>query len=100
MLDSRFVLLGNEDNVFVCCERVLAGTEVCLEGISVALNTNIDVGHKIARYNLKSGEKIIKYGAPIGSTVSNINFAEHIHMHNMKSDYIASHTRQNKSGEA
>ncbi|MDG1731380.1 MAG: UxaA family hydrolase [Thalassotalea sp.] len=99
MLDKRFVLLSNEDNVFVCCEQVFAGDEVCLEEHSIFIKTDIDVGHKIARNELPQGEKVIKYGAPIGSTTQSVGFGEHVHMHNMKSDYIASHTRQRRSGE-
>ena len=55
--------------------------------------------HKIARKEILKGEKIIKYGVSIGSAVKDITFGEHVHMHNMKSDYISSHTRQSKVGE-
>ncbi len=96
MTDKRFVLLNMEDNIFVCCERVLAGVELLLEDKLVRVNTNIDIGHKIARKILSPGEKIIKYGAAIGSATDVIGVGEHVHMHNVKSDYIPSHTRQNK----
>lgn len=99
MIDQRFVLLSKEDNVFVCCEQIKAGVEVCLEERVLTIQTEINVGHKIARFDLIQGDKVIKYGAPIGSTTENIAFGEHIHMHNMKSDYIASHTRQKRAGE-
>jgi len=99
MIDKRFVLLNKEDNVFVCCEKVASGKEVCFEDNMVKVNVDINVGHKIARNNLSKGDKIIKYGAPIGSTTEFIKFGEHVHMHNMRSDYISSHTRQNKVGE-
>ena len=99
MIDKRFVLLSTKDNVFVCCEKVPAGAELCLEGNMVKVNVEINVGHKIARNNLSQGDKIIKYGAAIGSVTESVGLAEHVHMHNMKSDYIASHTRQRKVGE-
>jgi len=100
MIDKRFVLLNEADNIFVCCEKVSSGEEVCFEDSLVKVNVDINVGHKVARNNLPKSEKIIKYGAPIGSTTQTIKFGEHVHMHNMKSDYIPSHTRQNKTGEA
>ncbi|MDO6487560.1 UxaA family hydrolase [Colwellia sp. 6_MG-2023] len=99
MMNKRFVLLSQADNVYVCCENVLKDTELCLEGKAVVVNADITVGHKIARKGILKGEKIMKYGVSIGSATQNITFGEHVHMHNMKSDYISSHTRQNKVGE-
>ncbi|WOH38118.1 UxaA family hydrolase [Thalassotalea fonticola] len=99
MIDKRFVLLSKEDNVFVCAGQVLADESICLEGTTVTLNVDINVGHKIARKAIAKGEKIIKYGASIGSAKQAIAFGEHVHLHNMKSDYIASHTRASKVGE-
>lgn len=99
MINKHFVLLNNEDNVFVCCRQLLAGESTNLEGVDVTMTTDIVVGHKIARKDILQAEKIIKYGVSIGSATQNITFGEHIHMHNMKSDYIASHTRQSKAGE-
>ena len=99
MTDKRFVLLHPSDNVLVCCSRVVAGESVVLEGKSVSLHTEINVGHKVARVDIAKGTRIIKYGAPIGSATDDIAFARHVHLHNMKSDYIPSHTRESKQGE-
>lgn len=96
MMDKRFVLLNPADNVFVCCQKVLRGTEVCIEGKDVTVEVDIDVGHKLARKDILKGEKIIKYAAPIGSATTAIHLGEHVHMHNIKSDYIASHTRNSR----
>lgn len=96
MIDKRFVLLVDSDNVLVCCDRVSAGEEVVLEGQHVTIEVEINVGHKLARTDILTGNKIIKYGAPIGSAVENIAFGQHVHLHNMKSDYISSHTRSSK----
>jgi len=99
MINKHFVLLNKADNVFVCCKQLLAGSSITLEKADVAMTADITVGHKIARQAIAEGEKIIKYGVSIGSAVKDIAFGEHIHMHNMKSDYIASHTRQSRAGE-
>lgn len=69
-----------------------------LEGVEVSMTTDITVGHKISRQAIVNGDKIIKYGVPIGSAIDDIALGEHVHMHNVKSDYIASHTRQSKVG--
>jgi|TARA_R110001632_G_scaffold1882_3_gene8341 hypothetical protein len=99
MMKRNFVLLNEADNVFVCCKQLLVGEIASVEGTDVAMSVDITVGHKIARKEILKGEKIIKYGVSIGSAVKDITFGEHVHMHNMKSDYISSHTRQSKVGE-
>lgn len=99
MINKHFVLLNEADNVFVCCKQLLTGNSIALEGVEVSMTADITVGHKVARRAISKGEKIIKYGVSIGSAITDIAFGEHIHMHNMKSDYIASHTRQKRAGE-
>ena len=89
-----FILLHDDDNILVCRERAAAGALVTLDGVPVALSRDIEVGHKIARVDLAAGDKIIKYGAPIGSMTKPAQRGDHVHMHNMKSDYISSHTRE------
>lgn len=100
MINRHFVLLNDTDNVFVCCKQLLSGESTNVEGNDAVMTDDITVGHKIARKPIMKGEKIIKYGVSIGSAIADIAFGEHIHMHNMKSDYIASHTRQSRSGES
>ncbi len=91
---GAFILLHADDNVLVCRAHADAGSSVPIDGAALRLSAPIDVGHKIARRDLKAGEKIIKYGAPIGSMTADAAAADHIHMHNMQSDYIKSHTRE------
>ena len=91
---ASFILLHGADNVLVCRARAEAGETVAVDDTVLTLGTTIEVGHKIARRDLKAGEKIIKYGAPIGSMKTDAARGAHIHMHNMQSDYIKSHTRE------
>lgn len=91
---SPFLLLHPDDNVLVCRQHAAAGQSIVIDDTTVVLPVEIEVGHKIARHALSAGEKVIKYGAPIGSMKSDAVRGEHIHMHNMQSDYIKSHTRE------
>ncbi|MFT4089748.1 MAG: UxaA family hydrolase [Asticcacaulis sp.] len=93
-VSDSLILLHDTDNVLVCRQRVEAGTMVVIDGQKVTASDSIEVGHKVARHDLKTGEKIIKYGAPIGSMTADAPKGAHVHMHNMKSDYIPSHTRK------
>ena len=45
---------------------------------------NLENGHKYAEKDIKKGEKIIKYGYPIGIALCDITKGEHVHSHNMK----------------
>lgn len=53
--------------------------------INAADNVEIDLktGHKVALCDISTGEKIIKYGFPIGSATCNIKKGEHVHSHNL-----------------
>jgi len=95
---AQIILLHPDDNILVCVAHIYAGDLVDIDGQNVKLNQDIDVGHKIARRALREGDKIYRYGAPIGSMTQSVAIGEHVHMHNMQSDYIPSHTRtrQNK----
>jgi hypothetical protein len=94
-----FILLHDEDNVLVCREHAGTGDSIELDGAPLTLTQDIEVGHKIARYDLQPGTKIIKYGAPIGSMTALTLRGGHVHMHNMQSDYIKTHTREASSNE-
>lgn len=95
-MDGRILLLHPSDNVYVACQS-LAGKEclVTADG-EIAIREPVAVGHKIARRHIAAGETIIKYGAPIGSALRDVVAGEHVHLHNMRSDYIASHQRGGK----
>ncbi|MDT7902769.1 MAG: UxaA family hydrolase, partial [Caldivirga sp.] len=46
---------------------------------------DIPLGHKIALRDIKAGERVIKYGRPIGVATRDIKVGEHVHVHNVKS---------------
>lgn len=89
--DPRLLLLAPEDNVLVLREDVGAGETVRIDGTAVLLGATIRRGHKLARRAIAPGEKIIKYGAPIGSATAPIARGEHVHVFNIRSDYTATH---------
>lgn len=47
---------------------------------------NLENGHKYARFDIKKGENIIKYGSPIGHATEDIKKGDHIHTHNLKTN--------------
>ena len=90
--DGRLLLLSPQDNVLVLRGRIEQGEKIRIGGHMVSVNGQISIGHKLAAKNISAGEKIIKYGAPIGSATAAINLGDHVHVHNLKSDYTPTYT--------
>ena len=86
------IRLFPSDNILVLARSLNAGDEVLIEGVAHKLQASLGLGHKIAAKNIATGEKILKYGAPIGSATADIQPGEHVHLHNMKSDYLPTFT--------
>ena len=85
--DPRLILLDPRDNVLVARVRLKAGEAVETGSGPAALDRDIALAHKVARRAIAAGEKILKYGAPIGVATEVIAPAAHVHVHNMRSDY-------------
>jgi hypothetical protein len=92
-----FLLLSPLDNVAIARVDVEAGQLIDTAEGRVGLPVRIARGHKIAYRSIAPGEKIIKYGAPIGSATRSIAPGEHAHVHNIKSDYTPTHLIASKS---
>ncbi len=89
--DPRLLLLAPDDNVFVAREALAQGETIRIGAASVTLSREIPRGHKLARHAIAPGEKILKYGAPIGSATAPIACGEHVHVSNVRSDYTATY---------
>lgn len=92
--DRRLLLLSSKDNVFVVASPIAAGESLRLEGAVARAAVEIPMGHKVARRAIAAKERIIKYGAPIGSATRAIAAGEHVHIQNMKSDYLPTFLRE------
>lgn len=90
--DPRVLVLAPGDNVAIAKSEIGEGTTVLVMGNHVTLRTNVDVGHKFAPRNIAKGEKIMKYGTPIGSATQDIAAGEFMHTHNVTSDYLPTYT--------
>lgn len=89
----QFLLLHPKDNVLICARAANPGDVVYIDGEEYVLPSKVELGHKIARVPLKEGDTILRYGIPIGSMTSAASPGDHVHSHNLKSDYIAAHSR-------
>ncbi|MEM7392115.1 MAG: UxaA family hydrolase [Verrucomicrobiota bacterium] len=85
---SRLLQLSPEDNVLIAAGSMLAGSVIKIGGEMLIIRRSVNMGAKIALYDIDRGEKVIKFGAPIGSATTDIEAGEHVHVHNLASDYI------------
>jgi altronate dehydratase small subunit len=90
--DARLILLSPQDNCLIAGARLEAGTEVEIEGERVTLSKAIDLGHKVARGPLAKDDKVLRYGAVIGHVTGPVARGEHLHTHNLESDYLPTYT--------
>ena len=90
------LVLHSEDNVAVCRRDVRAGERLVMDGDVVLARSDVAIGHKIARRAIHRGTPVVKYGMSIGSSTADIQPGDWVHLHNMKSDYIDSHTRDTR----
>ena len=97
-MDRRLLLLSEHDNVLVTCASLRNGDIVSLDGDAVTVRADAPVGFKIARRDLAPGEKVLKYGAIIGSATAAIRRGDVVHLHNMKSDYLPTYAHEAGSG--
>jgi hypothetical protein len=88
----KLLRIHRADNVLIVVAPVIAGDRDTIDGCEIAFAQNIAIGHKVAARDIKPGEKIYKCGVPIGSAKEMIPAGGHVHLHNLKSDYIATYT--------
>lgn len=83
------LLLDASDNVWVAVADLAAGQRLQDGDREILLPEPVPLGHKLARRPIGSGDKIIKYGACIGSATCDIPAGAWVHLHNLASDYLA-----------
>lgn len=95
---NPFLCLHPSDNVLVARAQVAEGTEVMFEHGTMRLVQTIALAHKVARADINAGDVILKYGMPIGVATADIAAGTHVHVHNIRSAYTATHMLQDADG--
>ncbi|MBI4473386.1 MAG: UxaA family hydrolase [Acidobacteria bacterium] len=87
-----FIVHAKKDQVGVVVRDITKGEK--LEGwvmeddstVTVTVNKDIPLGHKVAINSVKKGERVIKYGVSIGKATGDIAAGDHVHTHNLKTE--------------
>ncbi|MFG6687745.1 UxaA family hydrolase [Mariniflexile sp. HNIBRBA6329] len=85
---EKFVQLHINDNIVIALKKFETGDIINVNGEEIPLKESIDFGHKIAIKPISKKNKILKYGLSIGSATQNIVPGEHVHSHNLETDYL------------
>jgi len=79
------IVISDADNVATALEAIDAGQTIQAGGSTVIAADAIPRGHKIALRDIRAGDRVVKYGNPIGTASSNIAAGTHVHTHNVAS---------------
>ncbi len=86
--DRRLIHLSPDDNVCTAAGPLEPGEIVLFRGQPLRVADRIPTGHKLAVVPIAAGQRVRKYGAPIGTATCDIQPGQHVHTHNLKSDYL------------
>ena len=87
-MKTTALLIHESDNVVTVIKELNAGEQVvyyvgnepvCIE------TTGVPAFHKVARWDIKEGEDLIKYGQIMAVATRDIKAGEHVHTQNVKS---------------
>jgi len=89
---SPLLLMAPEDNCLIARTLLAAGAIVSIDGAQVTIGAAIPLGYKVARRLLQPGEKVLRYGAVIGTVTAPVAAGAMLHTHNLVSDYLPTYT--------
>ena len=84
----KCIQLAVNDNVLIICTDIKANEILIHSGTEYLVDRDIAIGHKIATKNIAKGGSIIKFSTIIGTATKDIKKGEHVHIHNIKSNFI------------
>lgn len=76
--------INSLDNVAVAIKPLFKGDLVKLGNTTYTLLTDVPAGHKMALQDIHKGDKVIKYGYPIGEAKEDIRTGSHVHAFNIR----------------
>lgn len=74
------------DNVAVALDNIRRGERLAVDEREITALEDIAKGHKMALDNLSKGDKVIKYGFPIGHVEEDVQAGRWLHAHNVKTN--------------
>ncbi len=85
---KNYIIMNPDDNCAIALEDISKRSQLQIREISIFINQNILLGHKIALADIKNGDLVKKYGQAIGIATEDIKKGDWIHTHNLTSQYL------------
>jgi altronate dehydratase len=85
---ATLIRLADQDNVAIATRNLERGAVVAVAGLQLITRDAIPFAHKIAIRAIEKDAQVLKYGVPIGRAKVAIEPGQHVHVHNIKSDYV------------
>ncbi len=89
---SCLIRIHPRDNIAVLRHSLRPGATLRVGERVETFADGLGLGHKIALGPIRAHEPVYKYGVSIGLATRDIVAGEHVHLHNMRSDYLATYT--------
>lgn len=83
---KNLIQINEKDNIVVALADLSMGEVISIGSKEVTLKEEVKRGHKIAIEDIKTHENIIKYGFPIGHSITDILEGQWVHTHNIKTN--------------
>jgi hypothetical protein len=85
---TMLIRLSDQDNVAVAGRSISQGAALEIDGQRLEAKDPIPFAHKVALRPIEQDAQVIKYGVPIGRAKVAIEAGRHVHVHNIRSDYV------------
>ena len=97
---ARLLRLSEADNVYIATGPLRPGDVVHADGRQLPITEPVELGHKVAARPIEEGERVVRFGMPIGSATRPIAAGAWVHTHNLASDYIRTFDHRGGDGHA
>ena len=95
-MTAASIRLHPQDSVAIALQDIEIGTTLPDHGLTLV--TAVKRGHKFALADFAAGDKLLRYGQIIGQALEPIAAGAHVHVHNIRSAYTATHALQDADG--
>jgi 3D (Asp-Asp-Asp) domain-containing protein len=85
---AALIRLADQDKSAVATRNLARGAVVSLDGEELTTRDPIPFAHKVAIRAIAKDAQVFKYGVPIGRAKVAIEPGQHVHVHNIRSDYV------------
>lgn len=86
---ANMVVLAADDNVGIAVRDIEGGEPAwSTGGAALVASESIPLGHKLALQTIAEGDRIVRFGVPVGIATAGIAPGRLVHIHNVRSQYL------------